>query len=98
MEKKTLYKMGKKFEFLVIIIGKTCYHVKICDNTWEFFRTYDPGPYGKTMTIARLTTITGTQHSQSESTHIRKLDNYKQFLGANRAAWELITCAINSHE
>ena len=44
-EKTTLYKMGKEFEFLVIIIGKTCYQVNIGDNTWVYLDTDNPVPY-----------------------------------------------------
>ena len=44
-ERTTMYKMGKKFGFWVIIIGKTRYQVNIDDNTWEFVDTYNPVPY-----------------------------------------------------
>ena len=46
--KITPYKMGKKLDFLVFIIGKNCYRVKIGDNTWKFVYTDKPGPHEKT--------------------------------------------------
>ena len=35
-ENTTLYNMGKKFGFLVIIISNNCYQVNIGNNTCEF--------------------------------------------------------------
>ena len=63
-ENNILYKMGRKFGFLVIIIGENCYRVNIGDNTWEFLNTDKPGPYEETVITDGSTTITGTQHSQ----------------------------------
>ena len=74
-EKTTLFNMGKKFGFLLIIIGKNRYRVNIGDNTWAFFDTYDPGPYIKTVIMAVSTTIAGAQRSQLESSNTRKLNN-----------------------
>ena len=51
-EKNTLYKMGKKFGFLVIIIGETCYQVNIGGKTRALVDTDDPGPYDKTAIMA----------------------------------------------
>ena len=87
--------MGKKFGFLVIIIGKTCYRVKIGDDTWEFVDTYDPGPYDKNVIMAGSTTVTGAQSSQLEPTHIWNLNTYEQLLGSNIASRDRITGAIN---
>ena len=97
MEKTTIFKMGKKFGFLVIIIGKNCYRLNIGNNTWAFVDTDDPFPYDKTVIMAVSTTVTDTQHSQLESSHIRKLKNYEQLLGVNSAAQYLITVAIDIH-
>ena len=47
--------------------------------------------------MAGSTTITGTQRSQLESSHIRKLKNYDQFLGANSTTRDLVTGSIDSH-
>ena len=96
-EKTTLFNMGKKFGFLLIIIGKNRYRVNIGDNTWAFFDTDDPGPYIKTVIMAVSTTIAGAQRSQLESSHTRKLNNYEKLSGANSAAQDLITVAIDIH-
>ena len=89
--------MGKKFIFLVVIIGKTRFLVNIGDNTWSFVHKYDPDPYEKTVIIDVSTNFTGTKRSQLESDHIRKLKNYKKSLRANSAAQDLITSEINIH-
>ena len=96
-EKTTLYKMGKKYGFLIIIIGKTRYRVKIGNDTWAFVDTDEPGPYYETVIMPVSTTVTITQHSQLYSYHISKLNNYEQLLGANSAVRDLITGAIDSH-
>ena len=96
-ENTTLYNMGNKFSFLVIIIGKTFYRVNIGDDTWEFFNTDDPWTYEEIVIMSLSKTITGTKTSQLESAHIRKLNNHEQLLVENRAEQELIPSSINSH-
>ena len=99
-ENTTLYNVGKKFSFLVIIVDKTCYRVNISDNKWEFVNTDDPGPYNKTIIMDGSTTITGAQLRKLYSTHIRKLKYHNQLLGANSASRDLVTSeklAISSH-
>ena len=96
-ENTTLYNMGKKSGFFVIIIGKTCYQVKFGDNMLAFYDTEKPGPYDKAFMMYGAESITSAHRSQLESAHISKLKNYKQFLGANREAQDLVTGAIGSH-
>ena len=47
--------------------------------------------------MAVTAAITGTQCVKLEYTHIMKLKNYEQLLGANSAAQDLITGASNSN-
>ena len=59
-----LYKMGKKICFLVIILGKNCYQVKIGDDTWEFVNTYNWVLYKETVVNPVSITITRAQSSR----------------------------------